>query len=89
VALEPHRQQSTDVSVREGSEHERPEQWGWHGTFPRATQIAGWLTVGILLLMTTATHYNNSGTMWLVLFAGGIALGLILDIRARKNAWRR
>jgi hypothetical protein len=39
--------------------------------------------------MTTATHYNASGTMWLLIFAGAIALGLILDIRSRRNAWRR
>ncbi|HJQ43775.1 MAG TPA: DUF2631 domain-containing protein [Jatrophihabitantaceae bacterium] len=90
MAVDPHK--STDVVPHDGHgdhRHEKPSDWGWHGTFPRATQVAGWLTVIILVLMVTATHYNHSGTGWLLIFAAAIALGLILDIRARRNAWRR
>jgi hypothetical protein len=39
--------------------------------------------------MTTATHYNGMGTLWLVLIAGGIIVTLIADIQRRKNAWRQ
>ena len=88
MAVDPHKE-STDVAVPGGHRHEQPSDWGWHGNFPRATQVAGWLTVIILVLMVTATHYNHSGTGWLLIFAAAIALGLILDIRARKNSWRR
>jgi hypothetical protein len=87
VAIEPHGQH-TEVSVHEHPQ-ERPEDWGWHGTFPRATQVAGWITAIVLIVMTTATHYNLQGTLWLLLFAGAIIAGLIYDIRQRRNAWRR
>jgi hypothetical protein len=81
-----------DVAVPGDHAHhpkEQPSDWGWNGVFPRATQVAGWLTVIILVLMVTATHYNDSGTGWLLGFAAFIALGLVLDIRSRRNAWRR
>src|SRR5436305_11306319 len=30
--------------------HEEPSaEWGWHGTFPRATQVAGWFSALVLV----------------------------------------
>ena len=87
MAVDPHKQ-STEVAKHDTHGEGHPK-WGWTATFPRATQVAGWLTVIILLLLTTATHYNFSGQAWLIGFAIAIAIGLVLDLRARRNAWRR
>jgi hypothetical protein len=39
--------------------------------------------------MTTATKYNNSGTMWLLITAGVLVVGLIWDQQRRRNPWRK
>ena len=39
--------------------------------------------------MLTATHYNESGSLWLVACAVGLVVMLIWDVQRRKNAWRK
>ena len=32
--------------------HDEPSvEWGWHGSFPKATRIMGWLTAAVMFLM--------------------------------------
>jgi hypothetical protein len=92
VALDPH-SEPPDLSLPEDYKLEHPDEhptdWGWHGEWGRAGRIAGWVVAVILLLMTTATHYNGMGTLWLSLIAGGMIVVLIADIQRRKNAWRQ
>jgi hypothetical protein len=92
VALNPHSEQP-DLSLPEDykSDHpdEHPTDWGWHGEWGRASRIAGWIVAVILVLMATATHYNDSGTVWLLAFAAAIVGSLGWDIQRRKNAWRQ
>lgn len=71
------------------SDHEQPSDWGWHGEFPKIARFMGWVCVIILLLMTTATHYNTSGGMWLLIAAGVLVVGLLWDGHRRRNAWRK
>jgi hypothetical protein len=68
--------------------HEQPSDWGWHADFGRPARIAGWLTVIGLVLMTTSTHYNGAGAVWLLLTAALLVVGLAWDIRRRRTAWR-
>ena len=92
MALGPH-SEPQDLSLPEDYKHDHPDEhptdWGWHGEWGRAARVAGWIVAAILLLMITATHYNDQGTLWLSIFAGGIIVGLIADRQRRKNAWRR
>jgi hypothetical protein len=92
VALDPH-SEPPDLSLPEDYKVDHPDEhptdWGWHGEWGRAGRIAGWVVAAILLLMTTATHYNGMGTLWLGLIAGGMVVVLIADIQRRKNAWRQ
>ena len=68
---------------------EHPEQWGWHGEWGRAARVGAWVVAAILLLMITSTRYNHQGTMWLLIFTGGLLAVLIWDARRRRNAWRK
>jgi hypothetical protein len=92
VALDPHSEKPDlgappDYAADHPNEH--PEDWGWHGEWGRAARITGWIVFVILLVMITATHYNNSGTLWLILFAAALLVTLVWDIQRRKNAWRK
>lgn len=92
MALNPHSESPDVVLPAEyKAEHpgDDPRMWGWHGEWGRASRIAGWITVAILLVMITATHYNDSGTLWLIVFAAALVVGLLWDAYRRKNAWRR
>lgn len=92
MALNPHSERP-DLGSPEDYAHdhpqEHPEDWGWHGEWGRAARVAGWVIAIILVIMITATHYNGSGTLWLVLFAAGLIATLLWDMQRRKNAWRK
>ncbi|ASR39057.1 hypothetical protein BAY61_07115 [Prauserella marina] len=75
----------TEVDPRD----EPSAEWGWHGTFPKATQIAGWFTVFALLIMLIGNHENKTEDTWLIGTAVLLAIGLIFDIRRRRLSWRR
>jgi hypothetical protein len=81
-----------DISLpEEYHEHhpeEHPSDWGWHGEWGRVARIAGWVVAAILVVMITATHYNESGTAWLIGIAAAIVVALLIDIQRRKRAWR-
>ncbi|WP_312869244.1 DUF2631 domain-containing protein [Amycolatopsis pithecellobii] len=81
------RQQSQPVKV--DPRDEPSAEWGWHGSFPRASRVAGWLTVVVLLVMIYNNHENNTENVWLVGIAVGIAIALLVDIKKRRTAWRR
>jgi hypothetical protein len=67
---------------------EHPSDWGWHGEWGRAARIGGWLVVVILLVMSTATHYNGTGTLSLIAVAAGLVVALLWDINRRRTSWR-
>lgn len=75
----------TEVDPRD----EPSAEWGWHGGFPKATRFAGWFTVFALLVMLIGNHENNTENVWLVGLAVAVAIGLLLDMRRRRTAWRR
>jgi hypothetical protein len=64
-------------------------QWGWHGSFPKATRVAGWISVVVLLLMLKGNHENNTENVWLVGLSLFLILMLVLDLRKRRTAWRK
>jgi hypothetical protein len=45
--------------------------------------------VVILLVMITATHYNGTGTLSLILFAAFLIIALLWDINRRRTSWRK
>ena len=63
--------------------------WGWHGEWGPFSRVGGVIVIAILILMITATHYNEAGTVWLLIFAGLVLISLIWDSQRRKNLWRK
>lgn len=92
MPLEPGSESPKAVLPDDYAEHhpeEHPEQWGWHAEWGGGARVGGWIVAAILLVMITATHYNNMGTLFLILFAAAIVIALIYDRIRRRNAWRR
>ena len=64
-------------------------EWGWHGGFPRGMMIAGWFSVGALLIMLIGNHRGRTEDIWLIGTAVVLALALVLQTVRKRNAWRR
>ncbi len=69
-------------------EHERPEEWGWHGETGRAGRIGAWIAVLVTLAFLVGNHRGRIEDIWIVGIAVGMIVILIADWRRRKNAWR-
>lgn len=69
-------------------EDEPSAEWGWHGTFPVAVQVAGWLAAAVCFIMVTATHETHISWIYLCSIGVIIILFLLYDLRKRKTSWR-
>ena len=69
-------------------QHERPEDWGWHGEAGKTGRIAGWVLAVILLTMMVGNHEGRVEDLYLIGAAATIVITLLWDMRRRKNAWR-
>jgi Protein of unknown function (DUF2631) len=69
-------------------QHERPEQWGWHGEFGKWARVAGVLSVILLLALSFTTRYSRTEIIWLWGIAALLAFLLARDWYRRRNAWR-
>lgn len=52
--------------------------FGWHNIGERATQLAGWTSVLVLLAYNFGNHKGHVETIYLLTFASLIAIGLII-----------
>jgi hypothetical protein len=64
-------------------------EWGWHGTFPKGTLIAGVVTVLFLIAFIFGNYQSRMHDLWLIGTALLIVLLLVRGAVARRNAWRR
>ncbi len=91
MALTPD-SEKPDLSLPADYHHDHPREhptdWGWHGEWGRASRVAGWVTIVILLLMLTATHYNDAGAFALIATAAILFVALLWDRQRRRNSWR-
>ena len=69
-------------------EHERPEDWGWHGRAGRWAQITGWLTTLAILSYLWGNHEGRMEDLWLFGIAGGLVVLLLWDLHRKRTAWR-
>jgi len=78
----------TDPEHEQGHRHERPEDWGWHGSWGNWARVAGWLSAVLLLLLNFTWYYNQSADPWIFGTAALLVVILLRDRHRRKNAWR-
>lgn len=64
-------------------------EWGWHGSFPNATRLAGWFSAVVLLAMNIGNHRGWVEGIYLDVIAALIVIGLVADMVRRRHAWRR
>ncbi len=80
-----------EAVVRAGAhpvEHERPEDWGWHGETGRWGRIGGWIATLIVLAYLVGNHEGRVEDLWILGIALLMVIVLLWDARRRKNAWR-
>lgn len=54
--------------------------WGWHDIGQHAIQLAGWISVAFLLAYNFGNHEGHVETIYLFVFAGLIAVLLLLQL---------
>jgi hypothetical protein len=69
-------------------EHERPEEWGWHGEMGKWGRRLAIIPIVFLVAMVFGNHRGKLEDIWLIGFAALMVLLLVVDARRRKNAWR-
>jgi hypothetical protein len=80
-----------DALVRDDAhpvEHERPEDWGWHGETGKWGRVGAWISVLAILSYLIGNHEGRIEDLWLVGVAVVMILILVWDHFRRKNAWR-
>ncbi|MDQ4105247.1 MAG: DUF2631 domain-containing protein [Actinomycetota bacterium] len=70
-------------------EREPSADWGWHGYFPRAGPIAGWVTVIALFAMLIGNHQGRVENAYLVGLGTLLAVMLIGSHLKARRARRR
>ncbi|OZM70221.1 hypothetical protein CFN78_26240 [Amycolatopsis antarctica] len=82
------KQQRADVGAVDPRD-EPSAEWGWHGTFPKATRIAAWFSALALFLMLIGNHVNAMEDIWLIGLGVSLVATLLWDIRRGRTSWRR
>ncbi|MCU1613511.1 MAG: hypothetical protein JWO98_1051 [Frankiales bacterium] len=77
--------------VREGErpvEHERPEEWGWHGEMGTWGRRLAIIPLLFILAYLFGNHRGRIEDVWLIAIAALMVLVMLYDRFRRKNAWR-
>jgi len=69
-------------------QHERPEEWGWHGEMGKWGRRLAIIPILFLIAMVFGNHQGKLEDIWLIGLAALLVLLLVVDARRRKNAWR-
>lgn len=64
-------------------------EWGWHGSFPRGRQVAGWFAAAACFLMLIGNQIGHIEDIYLIVTGTILVLLLIWDLAKRRNPWRR
>jgi hypothetical protein len=85
---QPGREEGVVRADAEPVEHERPEEWGWHGEMGKWGRRLTIIPILFLLAMLVGNHRGKLEDIWLIGFAVLMVVLLVVDARRRKNAWR-
>lgn len=82
------KQQRADVSAVDPRD-EPSAEWGWHGSFPKGSRIAGWFSAFALFIMLIGNHKTMMEDLWLIGLGSALVIALLVGMRRRRTAWRR
>lgn len=85
---QPSREEAVVRTDEQPVQHERPEEWGWHGEMGKWGRRLTIIPILFLLAMLFGNHRGRMEDIWLIGIAAFMVLLLIVDARRRKNAWR-
>ena len=85
---QPGREEGVVRADAQPVEHERPEEWGWHGEMGKWGRRLAIIPIVFLVAMIFGNHRGKLEDIWLIGFAALMVLLLVVDSRRRKNAWR-
>ena len=85
---QPNREEAVVRHDAQPVEHERPEEWGWHGETGRAGRIGVVIAILWTLAYLVGNHEGRVEDLWILGIVLGLVLILVWDWRRRKNAWR-
>lgn len=82
---------SRKVARRTGVDpHDEPGlEWGWHGSFPNATRIAGVVTAILILVMMLGPYQTRLQDFWMVPIGLGLLALIVYGTVKRRNDWRK
>ena len=72
-----------------GAQEEPSAEWGWHGTFPNGTRIAGVVVAVVLIALIFGPYQARLQDFWIVAIALGILVLVVRGTMKRRNAWRK
>jgi hypothetical protein len=64
-------------------------EWGWHGSFPNATRIAGVVVAIIILVLLIGPYQTRLQDFWGIAIAFGILAAIIYGTVKRRHDWRK
>ena len=85
---QPGREEAVVRAGEQPIQHERPEEWGWHGEMGKWGRRLAIIPILFLLAMIFGNHRGKLEDIWLIGIALLLVLLLVVDARRRKNAWR-
>ena len=84
-----HHEIAPDVHNGVSTLDEPSAAWGWHHIGQNAVQIAGWISVFVLLGYNFGNHKGHVETIFLFVFAALIAVGLLIQLFEPKGTQAR
>jgi hypothetical protein len=85
---QPGREEGVVRADAQPVQHERPEEWGWHGEMGKWGRRLVLIPIVFLVLMIFGNHHGKIEDIWLIGMAAFLLLLVVVDARRRKNAWR-
>ena len=85
---QPGREETVARTGAHPVEHERPEDWGWHGESGKWGRVGAVIATLFMLACLFGNHEGRIEDIWVVSIAALMVLILLMDWRRRRNAWR-
>jgi Protein of unknown function (DUF2631) len=64
-------------------------EWGWHGGFPTGTVAGGVFTIIACVAFLFGPYQSHTQYLWLIGVIVVVLIGMIVQVRKKRNAWRR